>query len=128
MVSTVDLVVTLARIVCGRCGGVYAIAERYRDEKVEVGGFWHCPYCETSWGYGKSANDRLKEELARERAQHDQTRAARDDARRQASAQMAQATKARRKLARVDCGVCPECNRSFANLHRHMKTKHAAAG
>lgn len=29
-----------------------------------------------------------------------------------------------RKLKRVDHGICPECNRSFENLQRHMNTKH----
>lgn len=36
----------------------------------------------------------------------------------------AEAAKARRKLKRVQNGVCPCCNRSFWNLERHMKSKH----
>lgn len=31
-----------------------------------------------------------------------------------------------RKLKRVKVGVCPECNRSFENLKRHMASKHVA--
>lgn len=35
--------------------------------------------------------------------------------------------KAERKLKRVQRGVCPECNRTFANLARHMDCKHGKA-
>lgn len=33
--------------------------------------------------------------------------------------------KAQNKLKRVERGVCPECNRTFNNLARHMACKHA---
>lgn len=40
------------------------------------------------------------------------------------------ATKAKtvRDLKRLEKGVCPCCARSFVNLQRHMKTKHADYG
>ena len=32
-----------------------------------------------------------------------------------------------RKLKRIENGVCPDCNRHFTNLERHIKTKHYKA-
>ena len=120
--------VSLTRITCGGCGGVYAIAERYRVEKYDLGGFWNCPYCRISWGYGKSENGRLKEQvqqeqarLARERAQHDQTKAALLTKEHERRAAVGLTTRLRN---RVKAGVCIPCNRSFTDLRRHMESKH----
>jgi len=116
--------VTLARINCGKCGGTYAINETYRAEKETVGGWWHCPYCECSWGYGVSENGRLKRELEeKERLlRQEKCEALRNqqllDAERLAHGA------ALRKIRRVSRGVCPCCNRTFENLARHMATKH----
>jgi len=46
------------------------------------------------------------------------------DALQKASQHASDAAKAQRKLKRVHRGVCPDCNRSFENLARHMHTKH----
>jgi hypothetical protein len=64
----------LAVITCGACGGIYAISERYRSFKHERGGFWHCPYCEVSWGYGKSKIDDLNKQLADKQREVEQER------------------------------------------------------
>ena len=45
---------------CGICGGVYAIAERFRQECKEKGRVWTCPYCKTGWGYVENGYDRLR--------------------------------------------------------------------
>src|SRR5258706_13368765 len=55
--------VTLTKIECGQCGGAYAINECYRKQREQESGFWNCPYCKTSWGYGDGENARLKREL-----------------------------------------------------------------
>lgn len=130
--STIDVRVALTEIVCGECSGVYAITEPYRKSKHEKGGFWHCPYCNTDWGYPKdgSLNEQLQKKLTAERAAHDQTKAARDEAQRQAVAERARVEheEKRRKKAekRAACGVCPYCKRSFAStrMAAHVKTKH----
>jgi uncharacterized Zn finger protein (UPF0148 family) len=117
--AQVVLAVTLTEINCGKCGGVYAITERYREQKAQAGGYWHCPYCDTSWGFGESENDRLKKEVEAERRR-------KDEALSRANEANAERDRALRKLKRVGRGVCPECNRTFENLARHMNCKHAA--
>lgn len=125
----VNTTVELTTIEC-RCGGVYAITEKVRKQTYErCGGGWHCPYCRHEIGYfDNSEKDKLERELrnakkreqwAREAAS--QARKERDLAKRQASAQKAAKTRIKNRVAR---GVCPCCNRSFANLAAHMNTKH----
>lgn len=109
--------VRLTEINCGQCGGTYAINARYRDKKHTDGGYWHCPYCNCSWGYGESENDRLKKTIEDER-KRTQAALSRENELRADRDTLA------RKLKRVDRGVCPECNRTFANLARHMSCKH----
>jgi len=121
MGTEIALDVTLTSIDCGECGGTYAINERYRKQKWEQGGFWNCPYCQTSWGFGQSENARLKKELAnaikrKEWAEQDAKHA--EDCRR-----AEKAAKTRLKN-RIHNGVCPCCNRTFQNLQKHMKKQH----
>jgi DNA-directed RNA polymerase subunit RPC12/RpoP len=116
----IQVQVELTEINCGECGGTYAINERYRQQKHQKGESWSCPYCRVYWGYsGNSENEKLRRELAAEK-QRKEAALARENEERAAK------EKLERKLKRVDRGVCPECNRSFQNLARHMKCKHAA--
>lgn len=126
----------LTTIDCGSCGGTYAISESFRQEKHNVGGSWTCPYCRCGWGYsGNSENERLKREVERqkrevqsaenrvanERARHDQTRAELRETEARRRAEKGAKTRIKNRVAN---GVCPCCNRSFADLHRHMASQH----
>lgn len=118
----------LTTTTCGECGGTYALAKRYVEKKRESGGYWTCPYCKCSWGYGRSENDRLKLEAenarnaaAAERARHDQTRAALEHERNSARTARGHVTRIKNRIA---AGVCPCCGRTFKDLARHMGTKH----
>jgi hypothetical protein len=117
--------ISLTKIDCGECGGSYAINERYRKQKEQVGHGWHCPYCKCTWGYfGNSENSRLKkllEDKARELVASKCETVRERNAKEIAEAERIKLSK---KLRRVDKGVCPCCNRTFTNLQRHMATKH----
>ena len=128
MTTTFETVTELTTIHCGCCGGTYAINERYRQQKSDTGGYWHCPYCEKSWGYGKSQIEQLKEQVAEkdrviaaERARHDQTLAAKKEIEESLIAQRGVTTRIKNRVAK---GVCPCCKRHFTNLHRHMESQH----
>ena len=109
--------VELTKMNCGECGGTYAINERYREQKYQKSGFWHCPYCQCSWGYAKGENARLKEQLAAE-TKRKEAALARENEERMAK------EKLELKVKRINKGVCPECKRTFQNLARHMCTQH----
>lgn len=131
--TTMTFRTELTAINCGLCGGVYAISERYREQKHLASGFWNCPYCKADWGYGESENGKLKKQLAQEKHNAEQTQARlreeRDRARhREAVAERRRAAmkgQVTRIKNRVGKGVCPCCNRTFLNLQRHMEKKHS---
>ena len=118
--TTITETIQLAVINCGRCGGSYAINERYRREREENSGHWHCPYCECSWGYFEGELQRTRKELENTQAQLRSSKC-------ETLAERNLRETAERKLRRVKNGVCPCCKRHFTNLERHMKTKHPEA-
>ncbi len=122
-----------ATIVCGECGGVYAILERYRLTHYRAGTCWTCPYCEVGWGYdGQGENARLKRDLKEK--EHDlqnqkkRTQWAKQEARHSENRRRAEKAAKTRIKNRIANGVCPCCKRSFKNLHRHMQNKHPKYG
>lgn len=121
--------VPLTDVHCGRCGAAYAISERFRQECLERGTGWHCPYCQCSWGYftnGENARLKRELELERKRKEWAEQEAANARARAQRAehatrAQKGVTTKLRKRIAN---GVCPCCRRSFTNLARHIAGQH----
>jgi len=115
---------------CSQCGVVYAIPENLHALAIgrDFGKEWFCPNGHTQLYTGKSPAQKLEEQLQRERAAHDQTRASRDNAVRTLDHRTHQlrGTKAvvTRIKNRVAKGVCPCCNRYFRDLHSHMANQH----
>lgn len=123
ILEKMEVTTELCRVICGECGGVYAISERYRKQKEERGGYWHCPYCDCSWGFSKEVSLIEKAQLeariandglARERAAHEQTTM---------SLRSHKAAKTRLKN-RIANGICPCCTQYFKNLDEHIKNEH----
>lgn len=121
--------VTLTTINCGECGGTYAINERYREQCLQKGSGWHCPYCRVSWGYfNNSENTRLKRELDEAKAALERKERSRQslaaDLKMAGYRERAQKAAKTRLKNRIAAGVCPCCTRSFQNLSAHMKNQH----
>lgn len=121
MGQVLQLAVQLTQEDCGECGGVFAVSSAYRQRCYDEGKkTFACPYCKTDWGWtGRGALQTAKDALAAEQARHRATLARENEVR-------AAKEKMERKLKRVGRGVCPECNRTFENLARHMNCKHGA--
>jgi hypothetical protein len=102
------------------CGMTFAVPGWWETTRREDHATWFCPNGHRRVFIGKSAVDLAHEALARERAAHDQTQAARDTAERKLAT-------AERRIRRVKVGLCPFCERSFSNLAAHMKCKHGKA-
>lgn len=123
-IITVDLI---ART-CGGCGVAYAMSETtYRARQRDHKPFW-CPNgCERHF-CDKSDIEKLREEVEAQRSQKEYWQ---QDSKRKSevvkrterrlSATRGVLTKVKKRICN---GVCPDCNRHFANLERHMKTKH----
>lgn len=119
MGQVLNLAVQLRQEDCGECGGVFAINQVYWQRCYDEGRkTFACPYCKTDWGWtGRGLLQQKEKELAAEKERLRLALARENDER-------AAKEKLARKLKRVKRGVCPECNRTFDNLARHMNCKH----
>lgn len=110
--------------VCPICGIEYAAPEVFFKAKSDgVQGAsrgWYCPN-----GHNLVFTEREVDRLARERDNLKQQMARVEDEKRAAERQAAAArAETARIKKRVGAGTCPCCKRTFANMARHMKTKH----
>lgn len=114
-------VTEFATVECTNCGTMFAMTNDLDQNRQRSHTTFYCPNGHGQVYAGKSREEKLAEELA--------------DAQRRLAAESERATtnyrlreKAERELKkfskRAACGVCPECNRTFVALGRHMKTKH----
>lgn len=105
---------------CDNCTMGQLVPEHwYENRRKTKDGF----YCGNGhrWSFTENEADKLRRERDRAKQQEAYWRDEAARAERQVAAAKGQVTKLRN---RVKNGVCPCCNRSFANLQRHMKTKH----
>lgn len=122
--STTDLV-----IVRCWCGVQHAVPETLRQEQLRefndgrkpIG--IYCPLGHSHVPVGQTECDRLQRELDAKVARTDQLRASLRDTQASLSATKGVVTRIKK---RVGHGVCPCCQRNFANLRRHMEKKHPA--
>lgn len=119
--------VVLAQEICCSCDITFAVPETFQARRKNDGQMFYCPA-----GHGQHYTDteakRLRREVERITRQ-------RNDAYAAATAASDQARAAERSNAalrgvvtktkrRIGSGVCPCCNRHFANVERHMKGQH----
>jgi hypothetical protein len=126
--ETVELRVTtktifLTAMDCSHCGVTYGLDEAYRNRRTGDGGTWYCPN-----GHGQVYRETDKMRLEREREARRRVeneahfwREQERERGRQLAAQKGVTTRLKR---RADAGVCPHCNRSFAQVRQHISKKH----
>ncbi len=111
---------------CCECGINFGIPEDFKNILLDNGKTFYCPNGHSQYFTNKkSLEDRLKikeRQLKEEREFSSRLYDEKEDFKKKAAAQKGQKTKI---LNRIKNGVCPHCNRSFENLHNHMKTKHS---
>lgn len=133
--STQTFIETLALVHCGGCGLSFGLTTAFRDTRLADHKQFNCPNgCYVNWS-GKSESELLKEELAAKEAQLTSARSNRDYYQEKYHATekkldykgrvLTRKTNELHKVkTRIRHGVCPCCNRSFADLHKHMNSKH----
>jgi hypothetical protein len=123
-----DVSVELVTEVCINCGGVFALPGDLVTELRRNHTQFYCPVGHAQFYPSKSTEEVLRAELEQERARANRLRAMVD----QESARADELVKAKSKLERqakatarrATNGACSLCHRSFANVQRHMTSKH----
>jgi hypothetical protein len=121
---------TLVVVECPTCGITYAIPEslqasalRWKGDKLN-GWKLCCPLGHTWWYVGETEIQKARRQAQEARTRLLATRELLEHEQRSHAATKGHATRRRKKLERVQAGVCPCCNRSFQNLARHMAGRH----
>lgn len=124
MTTTFQKATTFEVVSCGECGVQFALSSAFIVSRKSDRKTFYCPNGHGRWFPGETAADkaqRLASELDIERTRLAQRNKQLDYARRAAKAN---GTRLRKVKQRVGHGVCPCCNRTFAQLAQHMATKH----
>jgi predicted RNA-binding Zn-ribbon protein involved in translation (DUF1610 family) len=82
---------------------------------------WYCPSCGKTTVYSESEVQKLRRQLDAERSRTLWEQDQRAATERSLAATKGQITKIKKRVGK---GVCPCCNRHFANVERHMETQH----
>ena len=112
---------------CPTCFVHYAAPKALFDKKNETGERWFCPnghhvvYTQSKLQKAEAERDALKLERDRLKQNESYLTWRAESFKKNGIAMKGQMTKLRKRVAN---GVCPCCNRSFANLHRHMAGQH----
>ena len=106
----VDFQREFASCCCSRCGMDYYVPRQWQDNRREQHDGFYCPNGHAQY---------YPQETAAEKAERKASLLAE-----QVRMEREQREKLERQLKRVGKGTCPKCNRHFANVERHMKSKH----
>lgn len=112
---------------CCTCGVAFGMPDSLDSEFRRNGRYFYCPNGHQQY-YSDSEEKRLKRQLEAAEAKATRIQAAKERAEAEARHMAAVAaghkgahTKTKRRVAH---GVCPCCNRTFANVARHMAGQH----
>ena len=109
---------------CIDCGVVFAMPDDLEQRRRQDGKTFYCPNGHTMV-YGRGELERLRAEKEALQRELDLTYAVQ---RRLTDDLLDKAKEVKQLRQRVRAGLCSDCRRHFANLERHMKTKHAGGG
>jgi hypothetical protein len=126
-----DATVTMQTIICCVCAIPFGVPSQYKAHLHETKDSFYCPsgHCQS---YSKSTETLFQEKLAKleEEKQYEiqllknQVHSKERLIRSKQKENVALKSKHTKFKNRVANGVCPCCNRSFENLHNHIKTQH----
>ncbi len=129
--TTQNVTTELVHMECGECGAVFGISNAKYWRCKDDGENWYCPNGHPRvFRTTKVATLRRKLATTTRRAEHYETRLHDEQNNHDHTQRRLSATKGAhtRTKKRIGTGVCPCCNRHFANLEGHMTTKHPEYG
>ncbi len=104
------------------CGGVYALPSNFIRQRRESHEAWNCPYCDRQRSFENShENEILRNKVARLERSVERKQNSLDYANNRVRSLKGVITRTKKRIGK---GVCPCCNRHFADVERHMQNKH----
>jgi len=126
--SKIALEVTFGVITCACCGMSFGVPDRFIEKRRRDHESFFCPSGCSNYFPGKSDEEKLREEVrrAKKTASFFEAEAEREKRSREAEQRSHRATRGHltRTKQRVQGGVCPCCDKTFAVLAKHMKAAH----
>lgn len=119
--QSISLEVTLELRICPVCGISYGVPQWWIDDKKNSHQTFYCPNGHARYYPGKSELETAREQLENAQCELGKERSRRRAAEKDLDGALATITKLNK---RAMAGVCPHCHRHFANVERHMKSKH----
>lgn len=117
-------VIDFTQMECGNCGIPFFVPTRWRRNKIEAHGSFHCPNGCVRVYLKQTEAEKLKEEIENLKLQKEKEH---EELQNKWLDAVIEKNKVEKRLKRVNKGVCPCCNRTFINVQLHMKTKHPEA-
>lgn len=106
--------------VCCNCGVCFGMPSDYQDQLRKTRQSFYCPS-----GHGQSYSKSSTEiELEKQKQETERVRNQLTQANSEKFQLEGVIREKKRELKRMHNGVCPCCNRSFENLHEHLKNQH----
>jgi C4-dicarboxylate-specific signal transduction histidine kinase len=126
--ATLNIIETYNVHCCNTCGVSYAVTDAYEQRRRNDHNTFYCPNGHSQYYPQKNEAEKQRERADRLARQVEAREAdirleqrRLENERRAHSATKGQLTKTKKRVAN---GVCPCCNRSFADLGRHMAGQH----
>ena len=102
---------------CSECGCQFAITDVFEGKLRDSHATFYCPNGHARHFPQDNETEKLRKELKRKEQELADTSIEKIQLRNQIADRD-------KKLKRLTNGVCPCCNRTFSNLHQHMKKQH----
>jgi len=106
---------------CHTCGVPYALTEDYVSRRRKDHATFYCPNGHAAYYPQDNEEEKLRKELKRKEQELANIVSEKIIMENILNDEIKEKDK---KLKRLTNGVCPCCNRTFANLHNHMKKQH----
>lgn len=119
---------TLDTLVCATCSMMFAIPERFDQERRKDHRSFYCPAGHSLSYQHKSNEEKLRDEVAQLQREREFAEARERDLRVN-NTQLKLKNAAQRGVTtriknRIGAGVCPCCRRNFVSLGEHMRKQH----
>ena len=128
MLETIHLTTTLVKQECCSCHMIFAVTTSFQKEMKDTHNSFCCPTGHWQSYASESETEKLQKiidqkdnEIRIQRELKEEIWLDRNKIKNTLIAVKGHKTRIQKRIA---AGVCPCCNRSFDNLHRHMNTKH----